>query len=136
MESLIVKKVNETFLHIECEPSTERELSEHFCFYVPGYKFMPAYKNRVWDGKIRLYNQITSELPAGLFPQILKITRPFFRILAFPYFILTSAGVSQSAYLTSAYQAFNSDVASGNRIQKSISIFLEMIRIKNSQAHC
>ena len=43
MESLIISKVNETFLRIECEPSIERELSEHFCFFVPGYKFMPAY---------------------------------------------------------------------------------------------
>ena len=67
MESLIVKKVNETFLHIECEPSTERELSEHFCFYVPGYKFMPAYKNRMWDGKIRLFDMRRKTLYCGLY---------------------------------------------------------------------
>ena len=67
MESLIVKKVNETFLHIECEPSTERELSEHFCFYVPGYKFMPAYKNRMWDGKIRLFDMRRKTLYVGLY---------------------------------------------------------------------
>ena len=28
---------------------------------------MPAYRNRVWDGKIRLFNIMTGELPAGLF---------------------------------------------------------------------
>ena len=33
---------------------------------------MPAYRNRVWDGKIRLYNQTTGQIPAGLFPQILS----------------------------------------------------------------
>ena len=55
-ESLIVKKVNETFLEITCQSSTEQELSEHFCFFVPGYKFMPAYRNRMWDGKIRLFD--------------------------------------------------------------------------------
>ena len=33
---------------------------------------MPAYRNRMWDGKIRLYNQITGEISAGLFPQILS----------------------------------------------------------------
>ena len=67
MESLIVKKVNESFLHIECEASTERELSEHFCFYVPGYKFMPAYKNRMWDGKIRLFDMRKKTLYCGLY---------------------------------------------------------------------
>ena len=67
IESLIVKKLDETFLHIECEPSTERELAEHFCFYVPGYKFMPAYRNRVWDGKIRLFNHRTKTLYCGLY---------------------------------------------------------------------
>ena len=67
MESLIISKVNETFLHIECEPSVERELSEHFCFFVPGYKFMPAYRNRMWDGKIRLFDQRKKSLYTGLF---------------------------------------------------------------------
>ncbi len=66
METVIVNKVNETFLQIECEPSTERELSEHFCFYVPGYKFMPAYRNRVWDGKIRLFDMRKKTLYVGL----------------------------------------------------------------------
>jgi superfamily II DNA or RNA helicase len=66
MESLTVKKINETFLEIECEASTERELSEHFCFYVPGYKFMPAYRNRMWDGKIRLFDTRTKRLYCGL----------------------------------------------------------------------
>ena len=33
---------------------------------------MPAYRNRMWDGKIRLYNQITGEIFAGLFPQIVS----------------------------------------------------------------
>jgi superfamily II DNA or RNA helicase len=33
---------------------------------------MPAYRNRIWDGKIRLFNQTTGQIPAGLFPQILS----------------------------------------------------------------
>ena len=54
-------------MHVECEPSTEAELSEHFCFFVPGYKFMPAYKNRMWDGKIRLYDSRKKTLYNGLY---------------------------------------------------------------------
>ena len=67
MDLLTVKKINETFLEIECDPSTERELAEHFCFYVPGYKFMPAYRNRVWDGKIRLFDMRERKLYTGLY---------------------------------------------------------------------
>jgi superfamily II DNA or RNA helicase len=67
METLIVRKIDETFLQIECEQSTERELSEHFCFYVPGYKFMPAYRNRMWDGKIRLFDMRQKTLYSGLY---------------------------------------------------------------------
>lgn len=65
-----IKKKNETFLHIDCDPSTGQELSEHFCFYVPGYKFMPAYKNRMWDGKIRLYDLRKKVLYCGLFDYV------------------------------------------------------------------
>ena len=67
MDKLKVTKKNESFLHIETDPGIERELSDHFCFFVPGYKFMPAYKNRMWDGKIRLYDGRAKTLYCGLF---------------------------------------------------------------------
>ena len=67
MEKLVVKKKNEVFLSILTEPGIEMELTEHFCFYVPGYKFMPSYKNRMWDGKIRLYDLRKKQIYGGLF---------------------------------------------------------------------
>lgn len=42
------------------------ELQGFFTFEVPGAKFTPAYKRRVWDGKVRLYNPYSGLLPAGL----------------------------------------------------------------------
>ena len=33
---------------------------------VPGYQFMPAYKSKIWDGKIRLFNKYSEQLYAGL----------------------------------------------------------------------
>ena len=59
-------------LYIDCEPGMGQEISEYFSFFVPGYKFMPAYKNKVWDGKIRLFNRLTGELSAGLFVYLVK----------------------------------------------------------------
>jgi superfamily II DNA or RNA helicase len=67
MDKIKVRKKNESFLEILTEPSIEQELAEHFCFFVPGYKFMPAYKNRMWDGKIRLYDLRKKTLYTGLF---------------------------------------------------------------------
>ena len=59
METLILEKKDEVYLTVDADPSIQRELSEFFTFYVPGYKFMPAFRNRMWDGKIRLFS------PAG-----------------------------------------------------------------------
>lgn len=66
MESIIIKKYNETYNKILCESDIAQELSEYFTFYVPGYKFMPSYKSKMWDGKIRLFNVLNKTLFAGL----------------------------------------------------------------------
>lgn len=63
---IFVHKVNDVHLQVECEPYVSRELSSFFEFEVPGAKFMPAYKNRLWDGKIRLYSQKTNMIYVGL----------------------------------------------------------------------
>jgi superfamily II DNA or RNA helicase len=39
---------------------------------VPGYTFMPSYRNRMWDGKIRLFNVRNRLLYGGLFEHLCK----------------------------------------------------------------
>ena len=56
MTHLIIKKKNEVFVTIDSEQYVYHELSDHFTFEVPGAKFMPQYRNKYWDGKIRLYD--------------------------------------------------------------------------------
>ena len=70
MDTLIIEKKNEVYITVDCDQNIQREISEFFTFYVPGYKFMPAFRNRMWDGKIRLYSQKTKEIYFGLFPYI------------------------------------------------------------------
>ena len=70
MDTLIIEKKNEVYITVDCDPNVQRELSEFFTFYVPGYKFMPAFRNRMWDGKIRLFSQKTKEIYFGLYPYI------------------------------------------------------------------
>lgn len=69
-EVIKVQKKNEVFVTVDCEPSTAYELSDFFTFFVPGYKFMPAYKNKFWDGKIRLFDSRAKTLYGGLIPYL------------------------------------------------------------------
>jgi superfamily II DNA or RNA helicase len=66
METIKIKRLNEVYNKIECEPSIAYELNSYFTFDVPGAKFMPAVRNKVWDGKIRLFNLMTCTLYGGL----------------------------------------------------------------------
>ena len=70
MDIIRVRKKNHACLHIECDPSVANELCDFFTFFVPGYKFMPAYKNKIWDGKIRLFDTRKKELYAGLYKYV------------------------------------------------------------------
>ena len=68
---LIIDKKNEVYLKIEADADIRRELGEYFTFEVPGFKFMPQYRSRVWDGKIRLFSYATGQIYAGLYPYII-----------------------------------------------------------------
>ncbi len=72
---LILTKKNETFLHIDTSLGIEQELSEHFAFYVPGYKFTPKYRSRMWDGKIRLFSKINKCIYLGLIDKVLQFAQ-------------------------------------------------------------
>jgi len=65
-----VTKHNEVYLNIDCDPGIAAELNEYFTFDVPGARFMPTYKARLWDGKARLFNIFTKELYVGLLPYL------------------------------------------------------------------
>ncbi|CAB4141186.1 SSL2 DNA or RNA helicases of superfamily II [uncultured Caudovirales phage] len=70
MEKLIAAKLDEVYLQVSCEPGVARELVDYFSFYVPGYRFMPAYRMRMWDGKLRLFNLMNYTLYLGLLPYL------------------------------------------------------------------
>lgn len=69
-EKIRLKKKNHAYLQVNTSRSVEQELHDFMSFYVPGYKFMPSYKNKLWDGKINLYNLNTKEIYAGLYDYI------------------------------------------------------------------
>jgi superfamily II DNA or RNA helicase len=72
MSHLIISKKNEVYLHIKAEPHIYYELADQFTFEVPNAKFSPQYKNKYWDGKIRLFNTQTGEIYIGLLDRIIR----------------------------------------------------------------
>jgi superfamily II DNA or RNA helicase len=61
-----VESVDEVRYYIKAEKGIKQELRDYFSFLVPGAKFMPMFKARIWDGKIRLFDILSSTLPRGL----------------------------------------------------------------------
>ena len=76
MAQLQFHKVNESVLRITSNDSgILMELAEHFTFMAEGYKFMPAYRNKMWDGKVRIYDSRSGKLPYGLLFDALKFAK-------------------------------------------------------------
>jgi superfamily II DNA or RNA helicase len=72
MEKIIIQKHDEVHVKVICEAGTAYEIQDYFTFLVPGYQFMPSYRNKMWDGKIRLYNVYTKTLYMGLVEYLVK----------------------------------------------------------------
>ena len=72
MEAIRVRRLNHANLHVDCDFGQAAEIKEFFSFFVPGYQWMPAFKRKIWDGKIRLYDTNSGELPAGLIHHLVK----------------------------------------------------------------
>lgn len=66
VSKVTVEKLDEVYVRVFSEPSIEQELSEFFTYEYPGARFTPQYKARLWDGKVRLYDQIRKSLYVGL----------------------------------------------------------------------
>ena len=77
MVELSIEKKNEVYLRVKAEPHVYQELSEEFTFEVPGAKFMPQYRNKYWDGKIRLFSTATGEIYVGLLDKLISFCKRY-----------------------------------------------------------
>jgi superfamily II DNA or RNA helicase len=66
MAEISIRKKNEVHLIVDSDASIAQELNDYFSFDVPGAKFHPLYKSRMWDGKVHLFSMFTKELYVGL----------------------------------------------------------------------
>ena len=67
---IVISKQNEVYARVVGDRGIIQELADTLTFMVPGYQFMPSYKNKIFDGKIRLLNMSTRLLYLGLTPYI------------------------------------------------------------------
>lgn len=68
-----VSPIDETFIRIDASEGILRELSEHFTFFAPGFQYSPAFRDKKWDGRIRLLRSSVSgygKLYRGLVPYV------------------------------------------------------------------
>lgn len=67
VNKVTVTKLNEVWCEVDSDEFfILKELVEYFTFKVPGAQFMPSYRNKFWDGKIRLLNPNTRKIYLGL----------------------------------------------------------------------
>lgn len=72
---LTVEKISEVYLRIYGDPGCEQELEMFFTYEVPGARFTPKFRARLWDGKVRLYSIIRKTLYVGLFAYLVEFCK-------------------------------------------------------------
>ncbi len=72
MKDVVIEKVGDVYIDIHCDNSIAMEMNDYFAFYAKDYKFMPKYRNNMWDGKIRLFNTIQKKIYAGLVYEVIR----------------------------------------------------------------
>jgi len=70
MTDIVIYKKDDVYARIDCVRSIAEELNEYFSFYVDGFQFTPKYKNKQWDGKIRLFRTFDCSIYIGLISHI------------------------------------------------------------------
>lgn len=70
-----VSKIDDVFMKVHCDDGLARDLYDFFSYTVPGAKFMPSYKNKFWDGKVRLFSMKTHKIYIGLLPYVDEFCR-------------------------------------------------------------
>ena len=72
---ITIEKLNDVYNRVYCEPSIAQELADRFTFDVPGARFSPQFKRRMWDGKIRLFSSATRLMYRGLIEQTIEFAK-------------------------------------------------------------
>ena len=89
-----IEKLDEVYMRVFAEPSIEQELAEFFTYEYPGARFTPQFRARLWDGKVRLYDQVRKTLYIGLLNYVQEFCERNGYPLTFKTEITTSNGIT------------------------------------------
>ena len=70
MANITIKPKDHVHCRVDADVGIMQEISDYFTFEQPGARFMPQYRAKLWDGKVRLYSMFTQELYTGLIPYV------------------------------------------------------------------
>ncbi len=73
--TIYIQKENESYIRVSAEPHILEEISDHFTFEAPNFRFHPKFKAKVWDGKIRLLDRRTNRLYYGLMNELENLSK-------------------------------------------------------------
>jgi superfamily II DNA or RNA helicase len=70
LANITIKPKDHVHCRVDADVGIMQEISDYFTFEQPGARFMPQYRAKLWDGKVRLYSMFTQELYTGLIPYV------------------------------------------------------------------
>ena len=70
-----IEKIDDVFIKIYSDESVAKELSTFFTFKVPNHQFIPAFRKRRWDGRVRLFNYASRTIYGGLLDYVENFLR-------------------------------------------------------------
>ena len=70
-----IEKLDEVYVRVFSDSSIEQELADFFTYEYPGARFTPQFRARLWDGKVRLYDQVRKSLYSGLISYVLEFAK-------------------------------------------------------------
>ncbi len=63
---LFVEKINSVYLKLTGDEKILNSIKNKFNFFIPNYKFHPKVQQKIWDGKISLFDLRYKLIPMGL----------------------------------------------------------------------
>ena len=75
MVDISITQPDSVMIKVDCDRSLAKELNSYFTFSVPNFQYTPAFKKKLWDGKIRLFNLYTQTIFAGLTDHVIRFAK-------------------------------------------------------------
>jgi superfamily II DNA or RNA helicase len=72
MTDVVIERVDDVHMQIHCDNSIAMEMHEYFSFFAKNYRWMPAFKENLWDGKLRLFDLSSHKIYSGLVYEVVR----------------------------------------------------------------